>query len=232
MINNKKGSIGSGLVWVVAFLTILFIMFLHIMFTLFIFAKTDITVNVPVTFEGSNVDLVSNLKFLNFLGTKILVGGKNQKIIDVLRNTGDPYSHIKNNKGQSLTEVFGLKRLTDEIQNPTTELKEILFYKYGFTEDDYDKFFDTTKKIQDNEFVDKIIIELNKICKVDKFDKYYLDTPYGMITKDGMKQKGDYIHLFDESESGESRYIPHIDHKTNYRGENIEIKLIMLKECQ
>ena len=225
---NKKALEDSIFTWIAAFLIILFIMLIYVGLVFLIFTGKELGRGPEVVFEESNVDLALNFKFLNFLGTVILVDGKNQKIIDVLRNSGDPYSDIKNDKGQSLIEVFGLEKLTKEIQNPTTELKEFEFNKYGFTDDDYDAFFDATKKIQDAEFVDEIIKELNKLCDVNSIDKYYLDTPYGVITRDGMKQGGDYVDLF---LGIDKRYIPVITHKTNYKGENIEIRFIMLKRC-
>lgn len=229
----KKKAMGGAVAWPLAFMGIVLFMFLHVSLTLAFFTKTEITGNVPVTFEGSSVDLVSNSKFLSFLGTEIFVNGKNQKIIEVLRVTWEPYSNIKNKKGQSLTEVFNFKTLASEVQNPTTDFKYLMTVKYGFTEDDYYELYDINKKINEGKFVDKIINELNKLCDIDKIDKYYLETPYGVITRDGMKKKDSRIDdLFDESGQSDSEYTPFISHKTNYKGENIEIRFIMLKACQ
>ena len=72
---------------------------------------------------------------------------------------------------------------------------------------------------------------MNKLCDIDNIDKFYLDTPYGVITRDGMKKIEDYNNKFDESSISGSKFIPVITHKTNYKGENIEIRFIMLKRC-
>ena len=70
---NKKGLEDTLFTWIAAFFIILFVMLIYIVLVFAIFTGKELGRRPEVDFEGSNVDLVLNSKFLSFLGTKIFV---------------------------------------------------------------------------------------------------------------------------------------------------------------
>ena len=215
---NKKASIDSAFVWIIAFLVIVFILIITNVFVFSLFvvkggSKTN------VVFEENNNNLILNKKFLSFLNTKISVNNKEEKIIDSIRNSLDPYFEIKNENGKNLVDKYSLNAITEDYV-----LKDKMMID-GFDENDWDNFVKANLEFQESEKVKKIIEELNKLCNVDRWDRYFLETPLGIITKDGLKAK----QIFNEEDS--FYYTEPIIHKTNYRGENIEIKFRMYREC-
>ena len=78
---NKRGLEDSLFTWIGAFVFIVFFMTIYIVFLLAIFSEKEITKDVNVVFEESNVDLNLNKRFLDFLGTEI---NEDEKIIEFL----------------------------------------------------------------------------------------------------------------------------------------------------
>lgn len=173
---NKKASIDSAFVWIIAFLVIAFILIITNVFVFSLFViKGGSEANV--VFEKSDDNLILNKKFLSFLNTKIIVNNKEEKIIDSIRS----------------------------------------------------------EKIDENE-INKIIEELNKICDINDDKKYFLKTPGGIITSNGIGTTGPRDRYYTEGrneryvESYIDRYYE-ITHKTIVNKELVEIKLSILKEC-
>ncbi len=215
---NKKGGIGSGLAWVVAFLFVTLIMFFHVIFTLFIFADKEITGDVDVTFEGGSTDFNTNSKFLNFLNSKILVDGKQEKIIDSIRFSLEPYFEIENRDGKSFFDfkLLGMKALNDRDGSLNNKLISLRFGVEGWT-----KYSNAYAKFQEGERVNGIIKRLNlydfcgKNERLGLDNKYFLEVPQGIIIKDGLRSP-----RVVRKDTGSILFIKH---KTNYKGENVEI---------
>ena len=81
---NKKASIDSAFVWIIAFLVIVFILIITNVFVFSLFVVKGGS-EANVVFEESNDNLILNKKFLSFLNTKISVDNKEVKIIDVIK---------------------------------------------------------------------------------------------------------------------------------------------------
>ena len=175
------------------------------------------TEDVEIIFEDEEFDKNLNSRFLDFLNSKILINEKEEKIIDVIKNSLDPYFQIENNVGENLVNKYGLTVLMKE----GVSLKNKMI-KDGFNENDWDKFIKANSNFQDNK-VKEIIKELDKFCNVDSWDRYFLEIPQGIITKDGLRTEVFFERV--------DRYTKLIIHKTNYRVESFEIKFRMRKEC-
>jgi len=231
MINNlnKKGSVDTFFTWIGAFLIIVFIMILFNVAMLLIFTDNDLFSEPNVKFFGSNVDLILNSKFLDFLNTRIIIDGRGEKIIDVLKTSLDPYFDIKNGRGESFIELFGSESLTPK----NSELKSVYrdrlrgeMINLGFTGNQFDEVIDIGTNLRFSERYGAIIKELDKFCKVESLDTYVFQLPYGYIIKERLK--------FNYKPNQESRlaFNKKIIHKTNYRGENMQISFGIYGECK
>ena len=216
---NKKALEDSLFTWIAAFLVIVFIMIIYFLFVLILFGEERLTGDVDIVFEESKIELDLNSKFLSFLSSSIFINGKEEKIIDVIKNSLDPYFEIKNDKGESFVEKVGLNALSEDEKTLNNRM-----FAFGLNENERNNFLEIGSDYEDNK-VKEIIKKLDKICNVDKWDRYFLEVPQGIITKDGLRNKG----IFTEEDF--FHYTQPIIHKTNYRGENIEIKFRMSREC-
>ena len=223
---NKKALEDSLFTWIIAFGVIVFIMVLYFVFLSAVFGKDKLTSDVEIVFEESNVNLELNSRFLSFLNSKIsvdskLVDGKeekNEKIIDVIRNSLNPYFEIKNDKEENLISKYGIKVLTEnhiDLQNK--------MLANGFDDSDWSEFVKANGEFAQGGGIKEMRKLLDKFC-----DKYILEIPQGIITEE--------VYKIGERYSGEDNiiyfyYINPLVHKTNYKGENIEIKLRISKGC-
>lgn len=216
---NKKALEDSLFTWIAAFLVIVFIMIVYFVFVLFLFGEEKLTGDVDIIFEESKTELDLNLKFLSLLSSKIIVDGKDEKVIDVIKNSLDPYFEIKNDEGESFVEKVGLNTLSEDQKTLNNRM-----FAFGLNEEEWNNFLMIGSDFEDNK-VKEIIKELDKFCNVDRWDGYFLEVPQGIITKNGLRNKGIFTeeNIFD--------YTTPIIHKTNYRGENIEIKFRVWRGC-
>lgn len=218
---GKRALEDSLFTWIVAFSVIVFIMILYSVFTLAVFGKEKLTSDSKIIFEESNVNLNLNKKFLNFLNSKIITeNNKEEKIIDSIKSSLDGYFEIENDKGESFVSKYGLIVIMEE----GVALKNKMISE-GFDEDDWNKIIDANLEIQKSGKIDLIIKELDKICKIDNKDNYYLEITQGSITNVGFRVK----EAFNPENS--YYYLQPLIHKTNYKGESFEIKLRLRKEC-
>lgn len=92
-----------------------------------------------------------------------------------------------------------------------------------------------SEKIDENE-INKIIEELDKICDINNDEKYFLKIPKGIITSKGLGTTEPKERYYTEgrneryAESYLDRYYE-ISHKTVINKELVEIKFNILKQC-
>ncbi|MEK6830941.1 MAG: hypothetical protein AABX77_02835 [Nanoarchaeota archaeon] len=212
---NKKGLEDSLFTWIAAFLLIVFIMIIYLTLILIIFGEKKLIGDIEIVFEESQMNLELNSKFLYFLNSRILTDNKEDKIIHVIRNSLNPYFEIENDKGETFVGKYGLAALIEE----GVALKNKMLAD-GFDESDWNEFINANSKFAQDEKIQEIRKNLDKIC-----DKYILEIPQGVITED--------IHKIRQVYGGEDGlyYTKPLIHKTNYKGQNIEIKLRIYKDC-
>ncbi len=215
---NKKGLEDSVFTWIIVFFMLVFIMVIYIIFMLSIFGKEKLT-GIDVTFKEEELDLDSNLKLINFLNSKIIVDGEEKKLIGAIKSSLSPYFEIENNKGENFVEKYGLNAFSKDA----ISLKRIMIAD-GFDNSDWDKLIKTGLQFERSNTINSIIKELDKICNIDKTDRYFLELPQGTITEAGLK-------IQDFFTPSNLDYTDNIIHKTNYKGESLEIKFRMRKEC-
>ncbi len=218
-MTSKKGSVGSAFNWIIAFFIIFFIMFIYVIILLAIIGIDKITGQSSINVEDSYIDLNLHSKFLSFLDSTILVNEREEKVIDAIKFSLEPYFNIINNKGESFVELFGLKALT-ENQRELRNKMDVL----GFDQNDWDNYLKASSDFQENR-VNGIMEKLEIFCSIDKGNNYFLEIPQGIITKDGLKLKD----VFREEDYFDYKKITF---NTNYLGENIEVKFWIDRECQ
>ena len=160
------------------------------------------------------------MKLDDLLDSSILVSGSEEKIVDSLKISLDPYFEIKNNDGVDLIEKFGIKVLSDDQQQVRTRMQF-----GGFDGKDWDDFVAANFKFQNGERVGGIVNELNKICKINRNDRYVFQIPHGVIKNGGLIIGGD----FDEKDR--EFYTDPIIKRLDYNGQEIEVKLRFWREC-
>ena len=218
---NKRGLEDSVFTWIVAFSIILFIMFIYTGMTFGAFiGKGLFFQDNSYLLEGS-VDLVNNRNFLEFLNSNL--DNEEMKIIDFIRFNLEPFSEIKNENGESFLDIYGIKGVNELIQNPTEQQRNDIEAK-GFTGEQYFQLGDESRKIQESEFILEIINQLDELCPIDERERYFFELPYGIITEDGMKASS---ILNDISISSYNEFI----HKTVYKGDSFEIRLLLDRRC-
>ena len=220
MINmtSKRGSVGSAFNWIVAFFIIFFIMFIYVLVLLAIIG-IDIKDKSSINIEDGHIDLNLHSKFLSFLDSIITVNSREEKIIDAIRFSLEPYFNIRNSNGESFVELFGLKALT-ENQRELRDKMDVL----GFDQNDWNEYLQASSDFQENR-ANEIMEKLEILCNIDKNNNYFLELPQGIITRDGLKLK----ETFRENDYFDYKKIIF---NTNYQGENIEIKFWLDRECQ
>ena len=218
---NKRALEDSLFTWMAAFLVIVFIMIIYFLFVLVLFGEEKLTGDIDIVFEESKAELELNSKFLNFLSSSIIINDKEEKIINVIKNSLDPYFEIKNDKGEGFVEKFGLRSLMEEGVSLKNRMRS-----EGFEDNDWDKLVQVNFEFQQSEGVKKIIKELDKFCDIDREDRYYLEIPQGSIRGNNFRANEEF------NPENNFYYIQPIIHKTNYRGENIEIKFRIRRECE
>ena len=217
---NKRGLEDSLFTWIAFLFIIIFVMVLHnfIVSAIFLTKGTD-----KASFEENSVDLIANAKFLNFLNSRILINEKEDKVIDVLRFSLDPYFSIKNKSGESFIEVYGIDYVYKVIQEPPSDL-DILMIRDGFDETSFEELERMNYNTQNSQFINEIISKLDNYCLEDS--RYFLETPYWIIDDQGLKGRssmGDEATLqYDYNE---------YEHNTVYLAENLKIKLWVSKKC-
>lgn len=212
---NKKSQEDTLMTWVVSILlwSIIIIIFLAVVFIRF---------GEKNSLEERKIDDINNKEFLIFLNTEIELNGKKTRIINGIENSLDGFFEIKNEDGESFIEVFGIKGF-----NENREYLRDRMTAEGFDDEDWDSYLEREKEIQDGELIRKIIEELEKRCNINRWDRYLLELPFGVVTSDGLKLKeaiGEDSFQFFEHEI--------MKHKTNYRREMIEVELKMLASCE
>lgn len=217
---NKRALEDSLFTWIATFLVIVFIMIIYFLFVLFLFGEEKLTEDIDIVFEESRVELNLNSKFLGFLSSNVFIDGKEKKTINVIKNSLDPYFEIKNDKGESFVEKYGLMALKEEGVALKNKMRS-----GGFDDNDWDKLIQTNFEFQESGGVKEIIKKLDKFCDIDREDRYHLEIPQGSINGRGFRANEEF------NPENNFYYTQPIIHKTNYRGENIEIKFRMRKEC-
>jgi len=86
---NKKGLVDTLMPWIITFLILIFFMAAFAIAVFVIFVGNDIPKDADFKFKESNIDIVSNSKFLDFLDSKIIVNGREEKVIDVIKSSSN-----------------------------------------------------------------------------------------------------------------------------------------------
>ncbi|MBS3080563.1 hypothetical protein J4221_03765 [Candidatus Pacearchaeota archaeon] len=219
----KKKAQDTLATWLISFLVIVFIMLIYLGFALVGYGEKSFLDNkVRVK---NDVSSLQQKELLSFLNQEIEVKREKVRIIEGIRNSLDRFFSIKNENGENFIEVFSIKGLNEREDNLYDKM-----LARGFDDNDWNEFIEAKREVQEGELVEKIILELNKICNVERWDAYFLELPYGIVTNDGLKLKetiGEDIFL----DNDPTLYTPSLNFKFNYKGENIELKFRKFIGC-
>lgn len=217
---NSKADV-DFFTWIFAFLIIVFVMFIFLIIVFINFGKNSFfgdKVDVSVIDRESEYLLHSS--FLNILQKKIVVNGKEDRIMNHIKTSLDPFFLITNNEGKTFIEMYGI----DGISIPEETLRDKMDLQ-GFDDEDWREYIEIHRNIQHGELVQKLSQILKTLCDEGK-NKFYFEVPYGYITEDGLKSKINFGEVY-FSES----YTSPIKFQLVYRGENFEVSLRLLKTC-
>ena len=184
------------------------------------------------TGEGPAIEVVVSDKIVveNIIGVfneKVFVDSKEQRIGDLIIDSLSPYFEIKNDEGISFVDKFGV----DVINEPFDSLKGRMLAQ-GFDEDDWKEFGSAKQENQEGEYVAELVNRLNKFCDKDRWDSFLMETPQGILTKNGLKLKEALgSDLFFNSQDKLNLYTPTTSFKIYYYGKEFEIKYRQLKDC-
>ncbi len=152
-----------------------------------------------------------------------------EKLVNAITNSFDPLFEIKNKAqsspdyGKNFVERFGLNSLRESH----TTLKDKMI-TFGWGDENYDEFLKIYFNFKDGEGVKQVIEAADKICNIDRNDRYIIETPWGVITDGGLK--GGDITLFNALTLKDFYSTPTI-HEINYKGADMEIKFRVWKDC-
>ena len=165
---------------------------------------------------GVNLETISK----SFLDREIFYKGKQQKIIDAVKVSLDPYFNVKSKDSRwtSLMEEIGIYSMIVKINSGTPEELASL----GFSPADVQAI-----KNGNLELGNAIKTELDKMCS-----EYYFEIPQGVISHknplDVNIAKARIIFTDDLPIGG---YAPTLKYKFDYRKVEVEIKYKRLKKC-
>jgi len=218
---NKKGLEDSLFTWIAAFFIIFFFMIIYLFFILVVLGQKKITgdLDKDFSFQESEVDLKGNSKFIDFLNSKILVKDNQEKVIDAIRFSLEPYFELKNEDqesedyGKSFIERFGFEGL---INPPRTRIT------FGFTIRHWKGWEDVLERIRqadDGKFEERVA-EISEALDRRCGGINFLEIPQGKILE------GKLVKVSEKSLKAGPPYYKYdpIIHKTNYKRENIEIR--------
>ena len=240
-MRNNKGSIGSGLTWIPAMFIIGLILVSHVILTVSIFSVTEIGKRSNIDLKESSIDINDNRNFLNFLNSEIKVDGKNERVVDAIRFSLDPYFEIKNKEGKNFFYFFDTTDLNVEFG----ELKsaEITYGlpdkmgRVGFSRAQSDKVMRISSGFENTERFKKITEQLDIHYRLkEKYGKYTLEIPQGILhnERDDRFLSEDIEHFKKTSSIGytayERSYIygTGVNFRTTYRGEAFNIKFFII----
>jgi len=235
-MRNNKGSIGSGLTWIPAMFIIGLILVSHVILTVSIFGKTEIGDRSNIDLKESSIDINDNRNFLNFLNSEIKVDGKNERVVDAIRFSLDPYFEIKNKEGKNFFYFFDTTDLTAELSHNLS----LLYIKRrtqvtinllnglkgeGFSKAQSKNVMGISSGFENTERFRKIAEQLDIYCKLDKYGRYTLEIPQGTL------HKGGEFPLKYSPYERSPIYGKRVKFRTTYRGEAFDIKFYIRGKC-
>jgi len=228
-MRNNKGSIGSGLTWIPAMFIIGLILVSHVILTVSIFGVTEIGDRSNIDLKESSIDINDNRNFLNFLNSEIKVDGKNERVVDAIRFSLDPYFEIKNKEGKNFFNFFDTTDLNVELG----ELKSVAITyglhdkmgRVGFSRAQSDKVMRISSGFENTERFKKITEQLDIYCKLDKYGRYTLEIPQGTLHKER-----EFPLKYSPYERSPI-YGKRVNFRTTYRGETFDIKFFSRDGC-
>ncbi|MAG61682.1 hypothetical protein CMI43_02620 [Candidatus Pacearchaeota archaeon] len=153
-----------------------------------------------------------------------------EKLVNAITSTFDPLFEIKNDRegspdyGKNFVEKFGLNSLRESH----TTLKDKMI-TFGWGDENYEEVLRIYFDFQKGEGVKEIVEAADKICNIDRSNRYIIETPLGVITEGGLKG-GDVHALFNPMTLQDFYSIPTI-HEINYKGADMEIKFRVWNDC-
>lgn len=221
---NKRGLEDSLFSWIVAFSLICFIMLIYLIIVTVQYSTGS---NSSLSIEPEKTSSLEETQFLLLLSHEINVRGKSIRILDALNQQLDPFFEIKNDKGETFTQIFGLSALNG---NPS-ELRRDLYVR-GFSENSWDQFITAQGVLSESETTKKIIEEFRSLCSSPIANSFLLGLPYGVITPDGLKSPQLLEQdIFVDTDENLLVYTPTITFQSVYRGESFELHFRRYKEC-
>ena len=153
-----------------------------------------------------------------------------EKLVNAITSAFDPLFEIKNDRegspdyGKNFVEKFGLNSLSKNHADLKNRM-EI----FGWRDENYEEVLEIYFDFQKGEGVKEIVEAADKICNIDRSNRYIIETPLGVITEGGLKG-GDVHALFNSMTLQDFYSIPTI-HEINYKGADMEIKFRVWNDC-
>ena len=231
---NKKGLEDSIFTWVVALFVIFFIILI-----MDVFAFGLIVAYGPdpsTSFESRSVGMLENQYFLNTLS---VTERSDYNLLDRVRDSSEDLFEVKNKKGNSVPEIFGLDNAAIparwSVRHSTGRFAHDSLSPFEI----YDFDVDTIERV--NQVVDRfnevkaipVRSLLNKHCRSSENNAYFFQTPLGVLTPDSLIPSTLAANKFNLQEDNleESRYIQSVSHISTHLGSDYTIKFRILKEC-